>query len=771
MLEKFNNELSPELKCLVDEKALDIASSSGRECICPKDLILCFLNEDIPVVNKIIEKLNINKDEMLKNVLSIPVASKILSKTRGLDVNSTFILQSADRLVSYYEHPFIGVEHVFLAFVQYGGRNKSIKEIKDILNKHGITGPKIKKEIINEKKDSYNLLKEIFKEGNGGKTTPSPDSISKMMTGLINCGYIEDLNEKMRISEEKFIGRDDEIARCIRILSRKKKRNAIIVGEPGTGKTAMVEGLARKIVEGNVPEKFKKTKVISLNMGNVISGTKYRGQFEERMRNILTFIEKASETENKTIMFIDEIHTLINTGSAEGSVNASTMIKPLLAKGSVQCIGATTWEDYRKTFLKDEALARRFSNIFLDEPSTKETVEILSNVKDEYEKFHSIKIDLKTIEETVNVSERFLVSRKFPDKAFDVLDEACAKDSMENGNEKLKISTVHEIISEMSGIPITTICGKEKEALSTMNENMKKIVIGQDEAVDIVCDSVKRARIGIKDPNQPIGVYLFLGPTGTGKTHLSKKLSQILFGKEKVIRLDMSEYMDKISVNKITGSPPGYVGYDEGSKIGEEIRKHPYSVLLLDEIEKAHSDVLNIFLQIFDEGRLTDSIGRVVDFRNTIIIMTSNLSTDGIEKRKTVGFNSQDALTGDEINKFLKKKAGEYFSPEFMNRIDSVVIFNKISKEDLVKIFDIEIEETKKRIESIGYPLEISESAKQFICEKGYSDKHGARPMKRAIKQYIETPIATKIVLEEIVKDNIVYIDVDGDNITICNKS
>ena len=770
MLEKFDNSLSPELKDLILNKAPLLAREQGRNTIYPRDIVVAFWQEDIPVINKIVEAFTISKDCIYDELLGVNAISnkQRVSKKGGVDPSAAYILKSADKLVSEMEHPLINVEHVIYAFLAYNGKSKPTKSIQYIFQKYGMSELEFRRVIIEDKKDSYNLLQEMFrgsvaKKGQTVKDPQNskdfPEKIEKLRVSLIKQGFIENLNYKVSQQKEKFIGREKEIQRCMRILLRKKKKNAIIIGESGTGKTSLVEGIALSIVEKRCPAKFNNTEIYSLHLGNTVAGTKYRGQFEDRMKHIMFFMENANSENKKIIMFIDEIHTICNTGAAEGAIDAGSMMKPLLSRGSVQCIGTSTLEEYRRNILKDDALARRFSTVFLEEPSVEDTIGILKSVKDEYENFHGIKISDEIVQQIVESSDRYMKNRSFPDKAFDILDESCSKMTSDGESGDLNENVVFSIVSESTGIPITTVCGEEKATLSNLKESLSKIIVGQEGAIDTISNAIKRARLGLKDPQKPIGNFIFLGPSGVGKTLLSKSLSEILFGKDRLIRLDMSEYMGKESVNKITGSSPGYIGYEDGSKLAEEIRKRPYSVLLLDEIEKAHKDVLNVFLQILDEGRMTDSFGRLVDFRNTIIIMTSNLATAELSK-KSMGFEADSPNSDPKIaEKFLMEKVGKYFSPEFINRLDETVIFNKITKENVFKIFDLEFDKTEERIEGIGLKTSVTEKAKKFLCEKGYDEKYGARPMVRAIQQYLETPLASKVLSGEINDGDIVYID------------
>lgn len=775
MIGKFKNDLSPELKGILEDVVPVLAREKGRNTVYPRDIIVAFFQGDIPVIDKILETFKINKDSIYDELLGVDVVSKNrqISRKGGFDNSSAFVLQGADKLVTHLEHPFINVEHVILSFLEYNGKSHPTKQIKFILQKFGMSEIKFKRSIIQDKEGDYNLMEELFKRDrpktrsnmpNPKKNDASYDEkIEKLRLNLIRMGHISNLNEAVAEQKEKFIGRKKEINRCMRVLLRKKKKNVIIIGEPGTGKTSLVEGITTSIVEGTSPKRFVNYEIYSVNLGNMIAGTKYRGQFEERMKNVVYFMEHANTDDKKVIMFIDEIHTLCNTGAAEGAVDAASIMKPVLSRGVIQCIGTATMEDYRKNIMKDTALMRRFSTIFLEEPSVEETEDIINSVKDEYEEFHGIKVPEEVAKKIVSISDTYIKNRHFPDKALDILDEACSKMVSENKTGNLEVDTVYDVVSESTGIPITTVCGKERETLVNLDEKLSSYVIDQDNAIRSISDAIKRSRIGLKDPNKPIGTFLFLGPTGVGKTLLSKCLSEILFGKNRIIRLDMSEYMDKTAVNKITGSAPGYVGYEDGSKLAEEVRKRPYSVILLDEIEKAHKDVLNVFLQIFDEGRMTDTLGRLVDFRNTIIIMTSNLATSELGK-KTLGFDSGSPNDDPKIaEKFLTEKVGKYFSPEFINRLDKTVIFNKISRDKIQDIFDLEFGKVQGRIEKIGFNTRLTEKAKMFLCDKGYSEKYGARPMVRAIQQYLETPFAAEILSGKLEEGIIVCIDHDGE--------
>jgi ATP-dependent Clp protease ATP-binding subunit ClpC len=777
----LDNKVSPSFLSVM-EKSGDLAEQNSQESVMPRDILICILLEKTTLIEKIYDKFKIEQESIVADLSNIHSPKnknkrKHVEEELRIDTSSQYIINFSDKIVTKFSHDFIDLEHIILAFLSYTGRNNNIVSAKTILEKYGITDVEFRKEFIliydsDEVADTF-PKEEPVKENKQKAIEHKPQENSKaskefsdksnkydkLKANLIAYGYIEDLNKKVTEKPEIFFGRETEIKRCIQILCRKSKRNVIVLGENGVGKTKLVEGIVKKIVEGDVPEKFKNAEVVSINFGNIVAGTKYRGQFEERMKVIATFVDDAAYLKKNLIIFMDEIHTLVNAGAAEGSLNASAILKPKLASDSIQCIGATTTTDYRKYFLKDEALARRFSIVTLEEPQKEEVVKMLIEVKPEYEKHHNLTISRDVVEEITTLSERYIKNRHFPDKAFDVLDESCSLVAINNGIE-VTSDIIKSVISDFTGIPITSLSNDQKTSLLHLEKSISEKVVAQDKAIKIVSDAIKRSRIGLKDENKPIGVFLFLGSSGCGKTLLTKTLSECLFGKNKLIRLDMSEYMEKHSISKIVGAHPGYVGYDDGSAFCEEVRKKPYSVILLDEIEKADHAVLNIFLQIFDEGRMTDSFGRLVDFRNTIIIMTSNLATSKMKKQKTFGFSTKPTVITEQrdIEQFLMGQVKSYFSSEFMNRIDATVVFEPISKEAIEKIFEIEFGKFIHRVGKIGYGVSISESASAFLCEKGFSDEYGARPMVRAIQQYIEIPITEKI-LETDDSKKIVFID------------
>ena len=607
---------------------------------------------------------------------------------------------------------------------------------------------------------------------------------------------------------DPVVGREKEIERIAQILSRRKKNNPILIGEPGVGKSAIAEGLALRIVEKRVSRALFGKRIISLDMTAVVAGTKYRGQFEERIRAILTEVKKHPDV----ILFIDEIHTIVGAGSAAGSMDAANMLKPALARGEIQCIGATTLDEYRKNIEKDGALERRFQKVLVEPTSPEETLQILRNIKDKYEEHHNVTYTDEALEACVRLTDRYVTDRYFPDKAIDAMDEAGSrihlthisvpqeieeqerlieeaqqhkneairlqnfelaasfrdrenqyteqlerlknewKEKLKDNRETVDAPQIEEVVSMISGVPVQRMAQAEGVRLKGMKQALLSKVIGQDKAVETLVRSIQRSRVGLKDPNKPIGTFLFLGPTGVGKTHLAKELAKNMFGTTNaIIRIDMSEYMEKFTVSRLVGAPPGYVGYEEGGQLTEKVRRHPYSIVLLDEIEKAHSDVFNMLLQVMDEGRLTDSLGRTVDFKNTIIIMTSNIGTRQLKEfGKGIGFTAQTGENEKEhANNVIRKALNKSFAPEFINRLDEIVTFDQLDIASLEKIIDIELAGLYKRIESCGYHLLLDQEAKRFVAEKGYDVQFGARPLKRSIQNHLEDGLAELIINEE----------------------
>ncbi|HEU4861387.1 MAG TPA: ATP-dependent Clp protease ATP-binding subunit, partial [Chitinophagaceae bacterium] len=640
--------------------------------------------------------------------------------------------------------------------------------------------------------------------------TPVLDNFGRDITRLAETGALDPI-----------VGREREIERVSQILSRRKKNNPILIGEPGVGKTAIVEGLALRIVQRKVSRVLYDKRVISLDLAALVAGTKYRGQFEERMKAIMNELEKNRDV----ILFIDEIHTIVGAGGASGSLDASNIFKPALARGELQCIGASTLDEYRMYIEKDGALDRRFQKVMVDPPSVEETIMILTNIQSKYEDYHNVAYSVEAIDACVKLSDRYMTDRLLPDKAIDVMDEVGARVHLKNinvppnildlekkiedvKNEKNKVvksqkfeeaaslrdtekrlaeelekakneweeeskhkkypigeEEIAEVVSMMTGIPVKRMVQAETEKLRRMADDMRHMVIGQDEAIQKVVKAIQRNRVGLKDPKKPIGTFIFLGPTGVGKTELARALARYMFDSEDaLIRIDMSEYMEKFTVSRLIGAPPGYVGYEEGGQLTEKVRRKPYSVILLDEIEKAHPDIYNILLQVLDDGQLTDGLGRKVDFKNSMIIMTSNI---GVRQLKDfgdgVGFATASKTQNlDESNKAVIEKAlKRTFSPEFLNRIDDVVIFNSLSRENIFNIIDILMKNVMKRLSNLGFSMELTEDAKAFIAEKGYDQQFGARPLHRAIQKYLEDPLAEEILSMQVKQGDILIADLD----------
>ena len=545
---------------------------------------------------------------------------------------------------------------------------------------------------------------------------------------------------------DPLVGREDEIMRVIQILGRRRKNNPMLVGDPGVGKSAIVEGIAIRIINGDIPSSLADKKLISLDLGAIVAGTKYRGDFEKRLKSIINEVSKRPDV----ILFIDEFHTIVGAGGASGSLDAANMLKPALARGDIQCIGATTMDEFRKIVEKDGALDRRFQKIVVEHTDIPHSISILTRLKDNYEKHHGVSYTQEAIEACVRMSDRYITDRCLPDKAIDAMDEAGSMVRLKSSSKTgiVTAEDVATVISKMTGIPSGRIAENESSKLMKMGEKLKGIIIGQDEAIEKVVRAIQRNRAGIKDPGKPIGTFLFFGQTGVGKTQLAKSLAEYLFDSEdNMIRLDMSEYMEKFNVSRLIGAPPGYVGFEEGGQLSERVRRKPYCVVLLDEIEKAHPDVFNLLLQVMDEGRLTDSNGRTVSFRNTIVIMTSNVGSRELQEYgKGLGFSTSSKNVDGDRKAVLEKALRKAFPPEFINRVDEQVFFNALTRENMEKIIDIELKGLKSRVKEAGFELHITASAKHFVAEAGYNPDFGARPLKRAIQKYIENPVSEAII-------------------------
>ena len=576
-----------------------------------------------------------------------------------------------------------------------------------------------------------------------------PEEEENKVSPLEEFGY--DITQAARDGKlDPLVGREDEISRVIQILGRRRKNNPMLVGDPGVGKSAIVEGIALKIVSGDITPALADKRLISLDLGSIVAGTKYRGDFEKRLKSIINEVAKNPDV----ILFIDEFHTIVGAGGASGSLDAANMLKPALARGEIQCIGATTMDEFRKIVEKDGALDRRFQKIIVEHTDIAHSISILSRLKANYEKHHNVIYTDGAIEACVRMSDRYITDRCLPDKAIDAMDETGSMVRLKSHNKTGKVTAedVAAVISKMTGIPAGKIAESEGNRLMKMRSHLQKTIIGQDEAIDKVVRAIQRGRAGIKDPDRPIGTFMFFGPTGVGKTQLAKSIAEYLFdSEENMVRLDMSEYMEKFNVSRLIGAPPGYVGFEEGGQLSERVRHKPYCVVLLDEIEKAHPDVFNLLLQVLDEGRLTDSNGRTVSFRNTVVIMTSNVGSRELEAYGSgVGFSTAGKNVAGNRKSVLEKAVKQAFPPEFINRIDEQILFSSLTREDIEKIIDIEMKGLKKRVKEAGYELNVTAAAKRFVADAGYDPSYGARPLKRAIRKYIEDPVSEHIISDRI---------------------
>ncbi|PZX60435.1 ATP-dependent Clp protease ATP-binding subunit ClpC [Algoriphagus ratkowskyi] len=823
---KFSNRVK-EVISLSREEALRL----GHDYIGTEHLLLGMIREGEGVAVSILKKLGVPMDE-LRNAIERAVKGTANHNVKNM-ANIPLTRQSEKVLkITYLEakifkSQLIGTEHLLLSVLRDEDNiatqilNKfeiNYDSVKEMLEMSSDTPPRSKAEAEDGDDDGSKL----FGSSGSGSGAAKPGAEKSRTPVLDNFG--RDLTKMAEDDKlDPIIGREKEIERVAQILSRRKKNNPILIGEPGVGKTAIAEGLALRIIQKKVSRVLFNKRVVTLDLASLVAGTKYRGQFEERMKAVMNELEKSPSV----ILFIDELHTIVGAGGASGSLDASNMFKPALARGEIQCIGATTLDEYRQYIEKDGALARRFQMVMVDATTPEETVQILNNIKDKYEDHHNVNYTDEAIIACVKLSDRYISDRFLPDKAIDILDEAGARVHINNIHvpedilrleaevEDIKIEknrvvksqkyeeaaqlrdkekklleqletaktkweeeskskrftveedNVAEVIAMMTGIPAKRIAQKEGAKLLSMNGDLSGKVIGQDEAIKKLTKAIQRTRVGLKDPKKPIGSFIFLGPTGVGKTELAKMLANYLFDKDDaLIRIDMSEYMEKFSVSRLVGAPPGYVGYEEGGQLTEKVRRKPYSVVLLDEIEKAHPDVFNILLQVLDDGILTDGLGRKVDFRNTIIIMTSNIGVRDLKDFGAgIGFASQaksdnmDEVMKSTIQSALKKA----FSPEFLNRLDDVVVFNSLTREHIYKIIDISLGKLFARITDLGYKIELTEKAKEFLAEKGYDQQYGARPLNRAIQKYLEDAIAEEILKGDLSEGDVITADYHGE--------
>jgi ATP-dependent Clp protease ATP-binding subunit ClpC len=758
----------------------------GHDYIGTEHLLLGLIREGEGIAVEILRNLGSDLDEIKRSV-----EDAVKSTGETMTIGNIPFTKRAEKILKMayveaekYKSDIIGTEHLLLALVK-----EKDGVAAQVLLSFDVTYETVRDELENILRGTPSSRESSPQRSK----TPALDHFGRDLTELARKGELDPI-----------IGRDDEIQRVAQILSRRKKNNPVLIGEPGVGKTAIAEGLALRIIERKVPRVLHNKRVVTLDLGALVAGTKYRGQFEERMKAIMNELYRAKDV----ILFIDELHTIVGAGGASGSLDASNMFKPALARGELQCIGATTLDEYRQYIEKDGALERRFQKIMVDPPTAEETIQILNGLKDRYEEHHRVKYTDEAIVATVRLSERYITDRYLPDKAIDVLDEtgarvhlanivvpkeitdleeeikkvrkekdsvikaqeferaAILRDQEKRLNRKLEaakrrwketeeqvVATVTEediaeVVSMMTGIPVHKVAQSESQKLLGMETELKKRIVGQDEVITLLSRAIQRTRAGLKDPDRPIGSFIFLGPTGVGKTQLAKELARYLFEDEDaLIRIDMSEYMEKFSVSRLTGAPPGYVGYEEGGQLTEKVRRHPYSVVLFDEIEKAHPDVFNILLQILDDGRLTDGLGRRVDFKNTILIMTSNLGAREIRKSGSIGFATQsDDIDYDSMRSRILDEVKRVFNPEFLNRVDEVVVFKPLAKSHMIKIVDIVMEEMLEKVADRDIEINLTKGAKEYIAEHGFDPVFGARPLRRTIQKFIEDPIAEEIL-------------------------
>ena len=795
----YFNKFTQRAKTAID-LGVESSKSFGHKIVGTEHLLLGLLKEKDGIAAKVLNKLGVTEEILENKIIEIEGKNDIGVTDVTLSPRSKQILELSGAFANKLKTNYIGTEHILLALAQEGeGLGMRILSSLDIDSRD------IAESII----DMMGIDNYSIEPNKTSKSPVSSESSSKLLDK-----YGRNLTESAKQEKiDPVIGRKKEIERIIQILSRRTKNNPVLIGDPGVGKTAIAEGLAIDIAEGRVPDTLKDKILYTLDMGSLLAGAKYRGEFEERIKQVIDEVIK----KGNILLFIDEMHTIIGAGATgEGSIDASNILKPCLARGEIQVIGATTIDEYRKHVEKDSGLERRFQSVLIEEPTREDSIEILKGLRDKYEAHHKVKITDESIKAAVDLSIRYITDRFLPDKAIDLIDEAASKirlkentppknikdledeindikkekeesvrgqnfekaaklrdeqrkvqDELENIRSKWNKSSkyanvvdeevVAEVVSSWTGIPVTRMMQEETERLLKLEDILHERVIGQDQAIKSICTAIRRARAGLKDPNRPIGSFLFLGPTGVGKTELSKALAEAEFGDEnQIVRIDMSEYMEKHSVSRLIGSPPGYVGYDEGGQLTEKIRRHPYSVVLFDEIEKAHPDVFNILLQILDEGRLTDSKGRTVDFKNTILIMTSNVGAKTIKKQKTLGFGTPDKeqKEHDDYEKMkenIMEELKKQFRPEFLNRIDDIIVFHSLNKDDISKIVKLMCRTLIKRLDEMTIKLEMDQEAIDLIAKSGLDLEYGARPLKRSIQKELENELS-ELILQGTIK-------------------
>lgn len=841
-------KFSPQVKDVISfsrEEALRL----GHSYIGPEHLMLGIIREGESLAATLLKRLNVDLAHLRKQIESTMRLASVgqsnqVYQSIPLTTQAERILKLTYLEAKNFRASLVGTEHLLLSILKDNDNAatrtlasasidyRSVRE--ELIASEGLDAPSDtplnspRAEFPPSEDDDEPFMGSGATGGTGSSAKRQGDSKSKTPV-LDNFG--RDLTKMAEDGKlDPIVGREKEIERVSQVLSRRKKNNPILIGEPGVGKSAIAEGLAIRIVQKKVSRVLFGKRVVTLDVASLVAGTKYRGQFEERMKALMNELEKSPDV----ILFIDEIHTIVGAGGASGSLDASNMFKPALARGEIQCIGATTLDEYRQYIEKDGALERRFQKVVVDPTTIDETIQILNNIKDKYEEHHSVSYTDQAIEACVRLTSRYITDRHLPDKAIDALDEvgsrvhlsniqvpqeiieiekaieevkveksqvvksqkyeeaAKLRDKEKQLNERLDAaknqweqdakthrvtvteSHVEEVVSMMTGIPVNRVAEKESGRLAKMDLELEGKVIGQDEAIKKVVRAIKRNRAGLKDPNRPIGSFLFLGPTGVGKTQLAKELAKFLFDTEdSLIRIDMSEYMEKFAVSRLIGAPPGYVGYEEGGQLTEKVRRRPYSIVLLDEVEKAHPDVFNLLLQALDDGQMTDSLGRKIDFKNTVIIMTSNIGARQLQDFGSgVGFGTSSRASAEEQDRkgIIEAALRKAFAPEFLNRVDDLVVFNPLKKEHIHQIIDIELAKLFHRITDLGYKIELTDVAKDFIADKGYDEKYGARPLRRSIQKYLEDPIAEEIINSNLKEGDTLVVDFDNEESKIVMK-
>jgi len=783
MFERFTEKAIRVIMAAQEE-----AKRLGSPFVGAEHLLLGMLREGEPIVLKTLDHFRVDAKtlkERIEERMDQSVAGGKVGPEVPFNAQVKKVIELAWDEARGLGHSYVGVEHLFLGILREGSG-----VVGEILGEMGITIASAKNRVITVIGEATAFQKKMPRQSR----TPFLDSFSRDLTASARASKLDPV-----------IGRAKEIERVTQILSRRKKNNPVLIGEAGVGKTAIVEGLAQRITAGNVPPPLLGKRLVTLDMGLLIAGTRYRGEFEERMKKLIEEVTK----DGSVILFIDELHTLIGAGAAEGAMDAANILKPALARGELQVIGATTIDEFRKRIESDPALERRFQSVMVEEPSVHETIEILKGLCERYEDFHKVKITDDALVSAARLSARYIADRHLPDKAIDLIDEAASKIMLKSsvappelievmkeiekvkgekskavekqefeeaaqlrdkeetlrlqyeavskkmsgvtreGYPEVNSEVIAQVVSSWTRVPVTQLTAEETERLLKMEDELKTRVVGQDQAIKVISRSIRRARAGLKDPRRPIGSYIFLGPSGVGKTELAKRLAEFMFGDvDAVLRIDMSEYLEQHTVSRLVGSPPGYVGFGEGGQLTEQIRRRPHSVVLFDEIEKAHQNVMNILLQILDEGHITDAQGRQIDFKNTVVIMTSNVGAEFIRKETSIGFVTSDDANAsyDKMKGIVLEQLDKQFRPEFLNRVDEKIVFRPLSKEDLASIIEIMFNDINSRLEEKGISLKVTKKAKEFLVEKGYDPKLGARPLRRSIQEYVEDPLSEEVL-------------------------